>query len=95
MVRLAVADAPGYEVSDVELNRPGASYTIITVETLRDLHHGADLYWLISHVSESARTVGVIAETRAASSNSFVTLIRGPPPVGHSFYRGAGCPVCA
>ena len=31
MVRLAVADAPGLGVSDVEVTRPGASYSIDTV----------------------------------------------------------------
>ncbi len=34
MVRLAIADEPGFEASDLELNRPPPSYT---VETLREL----------------------------------------------------------
>jgi nicotinate-nucleotide adenylyltransferase len=34
MVRLAVADNPAFEVSDLELRRPGPSYTIDTVEML-------------------------------------------------------------
>lgn len=34
MVRLAVADHPGLAVSDVELRRPGPSYTVDTLEAL-------------------------------------------------------------
>lgn len=35
MVRLAVADNPAFEVSDVEIRRGGVSYTIETIEALR------------------------------------------------------------
>jgi nicotinate-nucleotide adenylyltransferase len=34
MVRLAVAEHPGLAVSDVELRRPGPSYTVDTLQTL-------------------------------------------------------------
>lgn len=34
MVRLAIADNPGFEVSDLELRRDGPSYTVDTVEAL-------------------------------------------------------------
>ncbi len=34
MVRLAVAGCPAFEVSDVELTRPGPSYTVDTLEAL-------------------------------------------------------------
>jgi nicotinate-nucleotide adenylyltransferase len=34
MVRLATAGRPGFEVSDVELNRPGPSYTVDTLTAL-------------------------------------------------------------
>jgi len=34
MVRLAIADTPAFEVSDLELRRPGPSYTVDTVEAL-------------------------------------------------------------
>jgi nicotinate-nucleotide adenylyltransferase len=34
MVRLATADHPAFEVSDVELRRPGPSYTVDTLATL-------------------------------------------------------------
>ncbi len=35
MVRLAVAGNPGFEVSTIETDRPGASYTVDTVRSLR------------------------------------------------------------
>jgi nicotinate-nucleotide adenylyltransferase len=48
MVRLAIADEPGFEVSDVEIRRTGPSYTILTVEEYRrELGPDAPLYWLI------------------------------------------------
>lgn len=34
MVRLAVADHPGFAVSDLEIRRPGPSYTVDTLEAL-------------------------------------------------------------
>lgn len=37
MTRLAVAEHPRFEVSDVELRRRGPSYTVDTLETLRPL----------------------------------------------------------
>lgn len=36
MTTIAVAEDPRFRVSDVDLNRPGSTYT---VDTLRDLHH--------------------------------------------------------
>lgn len=49
MVRLAVADSPAFEVSAIEVERPGLSYTVTTLEILTqagldDLHFivGAD-----------------------------------------------------
>jgi nicotinate-nucleotide adenylyltransferase len=35
MVKLATAGRPGFEVSDLELRRPGPSYTVDTLEALR------------------------------------------------------------
>lgn len=43
MVRAAVADAPGLEVSDVEVRRSGASYTADTLAALRETEPGAEL----------------------------------------------------
>jgi nicotinate-nucleotide adenylyltransferase len=44
MTRLAVREHPRFEVSEVELNRPGPSYT---VDTLEALHPRGDLYLIV------------------------------------------------
>ena len=43
MVRLAVADHPGFAVSDLEVNRPGPSYTLDTLKALAAERPRADL----------------------------------------------------
>ncbi|MCY4579373.1 MAG: nicotinate-nucleotide adenylyltransferase [Chloroflexi bacterium] len=43
MVRLAVADNPCFDVSAVEIERSGPSYTVDTLAELRDQHEDADL----------------------------------------------------
>jgi len=48
MARLAVEGDPLFEVSDIELHRPGPSYTIDTVMAFRQaLGPAVDLFWII------------------------------------------------
>ena len=47
MLRIAVAAEPKMEVSDIELKRDGASYTYLTLETLREQYPNATLYLLM------------------------------------------------
>jgi nicotinate-nucleotide adenylyltransferase len=48
MVRLAVAGNPALAVSDIELRRPGVSYSVDTVRALREnLGPGTEIYFLI------------------------------------------------
>jgi len=48
MLRLAVTDEPGFDISNCEIERPGPSYTIDTVITFRrELGDKAELHWLI------------------------------------------------
>jgi nicotinate-nucleotide adenylyltransferase len=47
MVRLAVAGHEGFAVSDVEVRRPGPSYTIDTLKALADEMPGAELVLLL------------------------------------------------
>lgn len=48
MVKLAIAGHEGFEVSDIELNRHGPSYSIDTVNALRDVFGQREaLYFLI------------------------------------------------
>ncbi len=46
MVRLAVTNNPYFKVSDIEVKRGGKSYTIDTIEALRQSYPGADLYFI-------------------------------------------------
>ncbi len=46
MVRLAIADNPLFEPSDIELKRGGMSYTIDTIKALRQSMHDAELYFI-------------------------------------------------
>jgi nicotinate-nucleotide adenylyltransferase len=47
MVRLAVADAPGYTVDDTEIGRKGLSFTVDTLEQLSKRNPGAELFLLL------------------------------------------------
>jgi len=48
MVKLATADNPYFEVSRIELDRAGPSYTIQTIKTLRKLYgESTELAWII------------------------------------------------
>ncbi|HET7321709.1 MAG TPA: nicotinate-nucleotide adenylyltransferase, partial [Longimicrobiaceae bacterium] len=47
MVRAAVADDPRFAVDDLELRRPGASYTVDTLRELKARDPGAELFFLI------------------------------------------------
>jgi len=47
MVRLALPQQPGWEVSDVEIRRGGVSYTIDTVRHFLSVYPEADLYFII------------------------------------------------
>jgi nicotinate-nucleotide adenylyltransferase len=43
MVRLAIDDDPSFELSDVELSRPGPHYTIDTIKLLAEQNPGAEI----------------------------------------------------
>ena len=47
MVRLATASNPAFETLDLELSRPGPSYTVDTLAQLREIHPDARLWFLI------------------------------------------------
>jgi nicotinate-nucleotide adenylyltransferase len=48
MVGLAIADNPSFELSTVEIERAGPSYTVDTVEELARRRSGTDLYLIVS-----------------------------------------------
>jgi nicotinate-nucleotide adenylyltransferase len=47
MLVAALADEPGFTMDDSELQRPGPSFAIDTVERFRTTHPGAELFYLI------------------------------------------------
>lgn len=46
MCRLAVAGRPGWQVSDIEVQRPGLSYTADTLDAMAGLYPDAQLYFV-------------------------------------------------
>lgn len=47
MVRLAIADNPLFELCSIEMDRPAPSYTVDTIEALRDLYPDSELYFVV------------------------------------------------
>ena len=47
MLRLALADWPSFEVSELEINRGGVSYTVDTLATVQSQHPEAELFFLL------------------------------------------------
>ena len=75
MVRLAIKGNPHFTVSDMEIRRGGRSYTIDTIEALRQAHIGADLYFITG--LDSFLEIGTWKEwQRLMALCSFVVLSR-------------------
>ncbi len=51
MTAVAIADEPGFEISRVELDRPGPSYTADTLARLRDALAPAELFFIVGYDS--------------------------------------------
>ncbi len=47
MIRLALEDQAGYDVSRIEIDRKGPSYTITTIQAFSELYPRADLHLII------------------------------------------------
>jgi nicotinate-nucleotide adenylyltransferase len=75
MVRLATKGNPHFTVSNIEIQRGGRSYTIDTIEALRQSHVGADLYFITG--IDSFLEIGTWKEwQRLMALCSFVVLSR-------------------
>jgi nicotinate-nucleotide adenylyltransferase len=46
MTGLAIASNVFFEISSIEIDRPGPSYTIDTVQAITDLYPGAEIYFI-------------------------------------------------
>lgn len=76
MLRLAVRDDPCFEISDLEIQRTGPSYTLLTIQDYRQkLGKDTPLYWIIGadslqelhtwyHVDELVRLCRVVTAMR-------------------------------
>jgi nicotinate-nucleotide adenylyltransferase len=65
MLETAVRTTPGVRVVDIELRRPGVSYTIDTLEALRQSNPELDPWWVVGadaarHVSEWHRSAELL-----------------------------------
>jgi nicotinate-nucleotide adenylyltransferase len=47
MVKLAIAHSPEFELSTLEVDREGPSYTAVTLEALADANPGAELFFIL------------------------------------------------
>lgn len=47
MVKLAVEDNPAFRVSDLEMHREGKSYTVDTIDYLRNVNVDRDIYFIM------------------------------------------------
>jgi nicotinate-nucleotide adenylyltransferase len=81
MLETAVRTTPGVRVVDVELRRPGVSYTIDTLEALRRSHPETAPWWIVGadtarhinewHRSEELLTILNLAVVQRAGSPHF------------------------
>lgn len=79
MIRLAIVDEPHFELDDLELHRPGPSFTIETVDAYRSaMGSEADLFWIVGgdslrdilswhRISELVNRVQIVAAIRPGS----------------------------
>lgn len=47
LIQAALRDDPGFELSTIEIDRPGPHYTVDTVHLLQDRNPGAELFYLM------------------------------------------------
>lgn len=71
MVAVAIADNPAFELSRVDLDRPGPNYTARMLELVREKAPGAELFFLIGGDSLSEMhswydPAGIVAQARLA-----------------------------
>ncbi len=70
MVRLAIQSNPGFSVSEVEIERPGPTYTVDTIESMREAAQGNGDFFFI------AGTDAVADMPRWKDPHRIVTLCR-------------------
>lgn len=90
MCRIAAAGHPRLEVSDVELGRPGPSFTVDTLRALAAQHPDAELHLLLGwDAAREIRTWHAPDEVMRLARLVIVSRPGYPPPVAPDL-RGAG-----
>lgn len=88
MVRAAAEGDDRFEVDDIELRRPGASYTVDTLRELRTRHPGAELFFVIGmdqfrelHTWREPEEVARLARLAVVSRDGDLPVGESPIPV--------------
>ena len=84
LIELAIRDQPAFVASDIELRRPGASYTIDTVSALHRQLPSAKLFLLIGEDMLSVRWLAWEALKRQCT----IVVARRPGSRGRRLERG-------
>lgn len=86
MLRRAIEGETQFEIDDCELHRPPPSYTINTIEKLREKYSGAQLFLLIGDDNLAALpTWRRFADLQRMVR--FIVLQRAPTPLPHEYLR--------
>lgn len=76
MVQAAISDNPAFVASDLEAQRSGKSYSVQTLELLRDLYPGRELYFIIG--MDSFRDLPTWWEYRRIFALTHLVVLRRP-----------------
>lgn len=76
MTRLAVNGEPRFEVSDVEIERGGRSYTVDTLDELRRIHPGDELFLILGW--DAARLFRTWHEPERVSALASLVIVDRP-----------------
>ncbi len=77
MTHLAIGDDPGFELCPIEMERPGPSYTVDSIEQLQQIH-GPDAQLFLVMAADSIAAIGTWREPERLLS--MVEWVVGPRP---------------
>lgn len=94
MLRLATGDNDKFEVSDLELDRAGPSYTVDTLASLKERHAGAELFFIMGQDALSdlpnwhdPARIAELATLAVAAREGGADGLELPPRIGASIER--------
>ncbi len=76
MVRMAIAGRKGWETSDLEIRRGGASYTVDTLKALRQQHPNAEFFLVVG--SDNLLSLDSWQEPEKVSSMAVILVFQRP-----------------